>query len=103
MEYGESHIMGGMGSTFSVGFICVKGPATTAMLREKIKYMLCRKSKNETGRFTIVLHFRFLDNICLYSDLQIQGNFIKLNSHNPSYTNCVIFCPAVFQTLNICG
>jgi len=71
MEYGESHVMGRMGCTFPVGFICNKGPATTAMLREEIKYMLCRKSNNESGQFTIVLHSRFLDNICLYSDLQI--------------------------------
>jgi len=63
--------MGRMGCTFPVGFVCDKGPATTATLMEKIKYMLCRKSNNETGQFAIVLHSRFLDNICLYIDLQI--------------------------------
>jgi hypothetical protein len=36
MEYGESHVMGRMGFTFPVGFVCDKGPSTTAMLREKI-------------------------------------------------------------------
>jgi hypothetical protein len=54
MEYGESHVMGRMSSTFPVGFMCDKGPATTAMLREKNKYKLCGKSNNENGQFTIV-------------------------------------------------
>jgi hypothetical protein len=71
MEYGESHIMERMGCTFPVEIVCNKGPATTAMLKEKIKWMLCRKSNNESGQFTIVLHSRIQDNICLYSDLQI--------------------------------
>jgi hypothetical protein len=54
MEYGESHVMGRIGCTFTVGFVCDKDPATTAMLREKIKYKLCGKSNNETGQGTIV-------------------------------------------------
>jgi len=46
--------MGRIGCTFTVGFVCDKDPATTAMLREKIKYKLCGKSNNETGQGTIV-------------------------------------------------
>lgn len=71
MEYGESNVMGRMGCTFPIGFKCDKGLATTTMLREKIKYILCRVSNNETGQYNIDLHSRILDNICLYSDLQI--------------------------------
>lgn len=70
-DYDESNVMGRMGCTFPVGFVCDKGPATTAIPREKIKYMLCRMCNNETRQFTVVLHSRLLDNIFLYSDLQI--------------------------------
>jgi hypothetical protein len=35
MDYGESNVMGRMGCTFPIGFICDKGPATTAMLGKR--------------------------------------------------------------------